>query len=48
MLLNKKDEGLQKQVNDALDKLMKNGEYDKIHDKWFADENVDKAPAMKK
>lgn len=48
MLLNKKDAGLQKQVNDALDKLMKNGEYDKIHDKWFADENADKEPAMKK
>lgn len=47
MMLNKKDEGLQKQVNEALDKLMKNGEYDKIYDKWFADESFSKEPDVK-
>ena len=39
MMVSKKDEGLREKVNEALDKLMKNGEYDKIYDKWFADEN---------
>ena len=48
MMLSKKDEGLQKQVNDALDKLMKSGEYDKIYDKWFADDNFKKEPDVKK
>ena len=48
MMISKKDEGLQKQVNDALDKLMKNGEYDKIYDRWFSDENVNKEPDMMK
>lgn len=47
MMLSKKDEGLQKQVNDALDKLMKSGEYDKIYDKWFADESFSKEPDVK-
>lgn len=44
MLLNKQDADLQKQVNDALDKLMKSGEYDKIYDKWFGDSNFEKEP----
>lgn len=34
-------------MNEALDKLMKNGEYDKIYDKWFADENFSKEPDVK-
>lgn len=48
MLLNKKDPELQKQVNEALGKLMNNGEYDKIYDKWFADTNFEKEPEVKK
>ena len=48
MLLNKKDPELQKQVNEALGKLMNNGEYDKIYDKWFADTNFEKEPDVKK
>ena len=48
MLLNKKDPALQKEVNEALGKLMNNGEYDKIYDKWFADTNFEKEPAVKK
>ena len=48
MLLNKKDPNLQKQVNDALAKLMSNGEYDKIYDKWFGESNFGKEPEMKK
>lgn len=47
MMISKKDEGLRNQVNDALDKLMKNGEYDKIYDKWFADANFSKEPDVK-
>lgn len=31
----KDDTALQKKVNDALDALKKNGEYDKIYEKWF-------------
>ena len=41
MLLNKKDVQLQSDINQALSKLMSNGEYDKIYDKWFADVNFD-------
>ena len=41
MLLNKKDVQLQSDINQALAKLMSNGEYDKIYDKWFADVNFD-------
>ena len=48
MLLNKKDPALQKEVNEALGKLMNNGEYDKIYDKWFADTNFEKEPDVKK
>lgn len=48
MLLNKKDPDLQKQVNEALGKLMNNGEYDKIYEKWFADTNFEKEPDVKK
>lgn len=48
MMISKKDEGLRDQVNDALDKLMKSGEYDKIYDRWFSDENLSKVPDMKK
>ncbi|WP_291057880.1 substrate-binding periplasmic protein [Dialister sp. UBA1703] len=47
MMVSKKDEGLREKVNEALDKLMKNGEYDKIYDKWFADENFSKEPDVK-
>ena len=48
MLLNKKDPALQKEVNEALGKLMNNGEYDKIYEKWFADTNFEKEPDVKK
>ena len=48
MLLNKKDPALQKEVNEALGKLMNNGEYDKIYDKWFADTNFEKEPDVKR
>ena len=48
MLLNKKDPELQKKVNEALNKLMSNGEYDKIYDKWFADSNFSQEPDVKK
>lgn len=48
MLLNKKDPALQKEVNEALGKLMNNGDYDKIYDKWFADTNFEKEPDVKK
>lgn len=47
MMVSKKDEGLREKVNEALDKLMKNGEYDKIYDKWFADENFSKEPDVR-
>lgn len=47
MMLNKNDKELQKKVNEALDKLMKNGEYDKIYDKWFSDESFSKEPNVK-
>ena len=30
--------------DEALGKLMNNGEYDKIYDKWFADTNFEKEP----
>lgn len=48
MMISKSDKGLQKKVNDALDKLMKNGEYDKIYDRWFAYTNFSKEPDIKK
>ena len=48
MFLNKKEPELQKKVNEALNKLMANGEYDKIYDKWFADSNFSQEPDVKK
>lgn len=48
MMISKSDKGLREKVNEALDKLMKNGEYDKIYDRWFSDTNFSKEPDMKK
>ena len=36
--IRKDNEKLQKEINDALNKLHENGEYDKIYKKWFGEE----------
>ena len=33
----KGSEDMQKKINDALQKLKENGEYDKIYQKWFGE-----------
>lgn len=44
MMLNKREPELQQKINAALNKMMNNGEYDKIYDKWFAEGNYKGEP----